>query len=185
MFRYAIYARKSDDDTSVTEKSIGEQLLEADRIATQSSLQVLWRKTESKSAKIPDVRPVWKELVCLIEAGSIDSIICWHINRLVRNMKEGGHLVQLLIDGKIKEIRTPHACYRSGDNILPIVLEAAQATQYSLDLTNTVKRSMAGNFKAGGCNHRTRPGYFNARDPLNRKRGVVERDGHRFELIRK
>ncbi len=183
--RYGLYTRKSHDDKKVTEKSTGEQLLECQTLADREGLTITWQCEESKSAKKPNVRPKYAELVKLIERGHIDGILCWHVNRLARNMDEGGHLVQLMIDGKLKEVRTPHATYKTGDNIWPIVLEAANATQQSLDLVQVVRRSMEGNFRAGGWNHKAPPGYLNVRDRLNSKRGSIAKDPERFPLIRK
>lgn len=185
MLQYATYTRKSDDDTKVTEKSIQEQGDEIQRVVERERLLVVKQWEESKSAKIPGVRPLYSQMIRVIEKGEITGILCWHINRLVRNMKEGGELAQLLIDGKIKEIRTPHSVYREGDNILPLVLEAASATQYSLDLVKAVRRGMEGHFSNGGVNYKARQGYRNERNPVNQKRGIVVPDGHRFELIRK
>lgn len=185
MFRYGLYTRKSRDDRKLTEKSTGEQLYECRAVAQREGLVVAWTCEESKSAKIPRVRPKYDELIDLIEAGKVDAILCWHVNRLVRNMEEGGKLVQLLIEGKIREIKTPQTTFRSGENILTVVLEAASATQFSIDLVNTVNRSFAANHRAGGWNHKALPGYRNVRDPLNMKRGLIERDGDRFELIRR
>ena len=147
---YGQYARKSDDDKSVTEKSITDQLTELKPIIEREGLLVVKTWQESKSAKIPHCRPHFSEMISLIEKGKINGIICWHINRLVRNMGEGGLLVQLFVEGKIKEIRTPSGIYRSGDNILPLVIEAASATQYSLDHTKNVNRGMKSKFAKGG-----------------------------------
>jgi len=185
MLRYGLYARKSHDDKKLTEKSTGEQIAECKALASREGLAVVWECEESKSAKIPFVRPHYAELIKLIEKGKIDAILCWHVNRIIRNMDEGGHFVQLWIDGKLKEVRTPHAVYRTGDNILPIVLEAASATQSSLDLVHVVRRSHDGNFRAGGWNHKVPPGYRNVRDPLTTKRGMVIADPERFALARK
>lgn len=169
----------------MTEKSIGEQLDACDTLALREDLPVCWRKDESKSAKIPGVRPVFLELLGLVEKGKIQGIVCWHVNRLARNPREAGSLMQLLVDGKLKEIRTPHATYRAGDNILPLAVDTASAAQYSIDLSNTVKRSMDGNFRRGNCNSRAPQGYMNRRDPMNLKRGVVEIDPERFPIIQK
>lgn len=185
MLRYAVYARKSNDDRRVTEKSIGEQVSECRKMEAYHGLSIerIWE--ESRTAKIPDNRPQWSQLIAEVKAGRIDAILCWHINRLVRNMKEGGELVQLFADGAIKEIRTPHALYRTGDNILPLVLDAANATQYSIDLHYSAKRSMGAKAAAGGHNGLAAPGYLNARDPLNSKKGTIVKDPERFDLIRK
>jgi site-specific DNA recombinase len=187
MLRYGVYARKSDDDKSVTEKSISDQLAELSLIMQRDGLNVLngctWK--ESKSAKVPRMRPLYSEMIRLIEEGTIDAILCWHINRLVRNMEEGGKLAQLLIDGKVREIRTPSAIYRTGDNIMPLVIEAASATQFSLDHTKNVNRGMDSKFAKGGCNYKVPQGYRNGRHPLNSNIGTIEKDPQRYDLIRK
>ncbi len=183
--RYGLYARKSDDDRKLTEKSIGEQVAECRRLAEAEGLNVARVWEESRSARVPDNRPLWKELVREIRAGRIDGILCWHANRLARNMDEGGELVQLFVDGKLREIRTPHARFSSGDNILPLVIEAASATQYSIDLRRVVKRSMDAKASEGGYNALAPQGYRNERDPMNGKRGTVMNDPERFALMRK
>lgn len=185
MLRYGVYARKSDDDERVTEKSIGEQLAAVDEIIERDDLRVVWRNDESKSAKIPGRRPIYSELVSLIEKGHVDAILCWHINRLVRNIEEGGKLAQLVIDGVIKEIRTPNRVYLQGDNILPLVIEAGMATQQSIDLSRDVTRSMEGAFRKGGTINRSPQGYVNSRNPENLRQGIVEKDEKRFPLMRK
>lgn len=154
-------------------------------LAEREGLLIVHTWLESKSAKIPHRRAMWTELVSLIESGGLDAILCWHINRLVRNMEEGGKLVQLFVDGKLKEIKTPSGTYRTGDNILPLVIEAASATQYSLDLSRRVIVGHVGNFQRGGCNYKVPHGYRNERDPLNLKKGVVAKDDDRFVLVRK
>lgn len=184
MLRYALYARKSNDDRKVTEKSIGEQVAECMHVAAELGLEIMWRAEESKSAMRPGQRPQFTELLRKIERGNIDAILCWHLNRLVRNMEEGGKLVQLVADGKIKEIRTPHGIYRTGESIWQVVIEAASATQYSLDQRNLVNRALMGNFKSGGCNYRALPGYRNERDPINPKKGIVVPDGEQFTFVR-
>jgi len=185
MLNYAQYARKSDDDKSVTEKSIGDQVAELALIVQREGILVRRSWEESRSAKIPHRRPGWDEMIGLVERGTVNAIICWHINRLVRNMEEGGRLVQLFVDGKIQEIRTPSGVYRSGDNILPLVIEAASATQFSLDHTRNVNRGMKSKFAKGGCNYKTPQGYLNGRDPINPDIGVIMRDPQRYDLIRK
>ena len=100
-------------------------------------------------------------------------------------MEEGGKLSQLFIDGKLKEIRTPSAIYKTGDNILPLVIEAATATQYSLDLQKVVARGMETCFLEGGCMNKAPQGYRNVRDGIDLRKGHIECDPDRFELIRR
>ncbi len=184
MLRYALYTRKSDERREVTEKSTSEQLA-ACRVLAPARGLVVREFAESKSAKVPGVRPLFDEMVRMVEKGEVNAILCWKVDRLARNMKEGGALAQLLIDGKIKEICTPHACYKPGDNILPLVLETATSTQYSLDLKVNVVRGLSGHFERGGWNACAPQGYRNDRDLINPKVGIVVPDEPRFTLLRK
>lgn len=185
MPRYALYARKSDEDTRVTEKSIGEQVAALTSLAAERNLAVVARYEESRSARTPGDRPLFREMLRQVETGDVNGVLCWHVNRLARNMEEGGKLAQLLIDGRIREIVTPHATYRSGDNILPLVLEAATSAQFIVELSRNVRRGLAGHFEAGGVNHKARLGYRNGRDPDNPRKGVVLADEPRFSLLGK
>lgn len=185
MLNYGLYTRKSDDDRTVTEKSIRDQLTELKSLKEREGLHVVKTWEESMSAKIPNVRPDYTEMIKFIERGIINALLVWSINRLIRNMEEGGKLVQLFVDGKIKEIRTPFGTYRTGDNILPLVVEAASAAQFSIDHSNNVTRGMKGKFARGGCNYKIPQGYMNARDPFNDNIGIIVKDPQRFDLIRK
>lgn len=185
MLNYAQYARKSDDDRSVTEKSISDQLEQLTALRQRESLKVVRSWRESQSAKIPNKRAGYSEMISLIECGKINAILCWNINRLARNMEEGGKLVQLFVEGKIQEIKTPHATYRTGDNILPLVVEAATAAQFSLDHTKDVNRGMTSKFNKGGCNYKAPQGYLNARDALNPDIGILLKDPKRYDVILK
>ena len=40
---------------------------------------------EERSAKKPDSRPVFSEMLGYIEQGKADGVLCWQINRLSRN----------------------------------------------------------------------------------------------------
>jgi site-specific DNA recombinase len=185
MLRYALYARKSSERREETEKSIDEQTAECQMLAARSDLTVAAVYGESKSAKKPGVRPLYAQMIQQIEKGEVNAILCWKVNRLIRNMEEGGKLVQLLVDGTIQEIRTPFQVFRPRDNILPLVLDAASSTQYSIDLVDTVTRGLKGHFDLGGWNSKAYVGYVNARHPVNHKVGVVLPDGERFTLLRK
>ncbi|MDQ3813098.1 MAG: recombinase family protein [Armatimonadota bacterium] len=185
MFRYGLYARKSKEDKSGVIKSIKDQLDIWRQLAAERGLLIVKEYEENKTAKIPGVRPVYNRLIADIQAGRIDAILVWHINRLARNMAEGGALAQMLIDGVLKEIRTPTWIYRPGDNILPLLLEQGMSTQYSLDLSQAVTRGMNSMAEEGGWPHQAKVGYLNARDPHNPKKGIVIKDPERFDAMRR
>jgi site-specific DNA recombinase len=185
MLRYGLYSRKSDKEDGDTIKSIEDQKAYWNERAHQHNLLIAKIYEENKSAKIPGTRPVYKQMIADLKAGRIDAVLVWHVNRLARNMAEAGELAQLLIDGKIKAIRTPVAVYTSADNILPLLLEQGTATQFSRDLSRTMVLTMEQMTKDGGWPHRAQIGYLNARDPLNARRGIVVPDPERFPLVRR
>lgn len=185
MLRYALYARKSKDDKSGIIKSIQDQTTIWRELAHAQNLCIKAEYEENKSAKGPGLRPVYQTMMTRIKRGEIDGILVWHVNRLARNMEEAGALAQMLIEGKIQEIRTPHWTYKPGDNILPLLLEQGMSTQYSLDLSEAVTRGMRSMVEAGGWPHQAKLGYLNARDPQNAKRGIILKDPERFDLTRR
>jgi site-specific DNA recombinase len=185
MLRFGLYARKSKEDKSGAIKSIEDQKAIWAELATQMGIDIASIYEENKTAMIPNVRPIYKELIGEIKAGRLDGILVWHINRLARNMEEAGSLAQMLIDGKIQEIRTPSWTYHSGDNILPLLMEQGMSAQSSRDLSNTIRLSFKFLVDGGGWPHRAKLGYLNQRDPLNSKRGIVVADPQRFGLVRK
>jgi site-specific DNA recombinase len=182
---WIIYTRKSDDDKKVTEKSIAEQVQECQKMATRDALSVVAYIEESKSAKVAGKRPLFSAMVRRIERGEAQGILCWHVNRLARNMTEGGRLADLMAEGKLREIRTPTSVFKTGDNIIPLVVEAGTSTQYSLDVVRNVSRGMKGHYESGGTTYKAPAGYRNQRDPDNLKRGIVVVDEPRFNLIRR
>lgn len=183
--RYALYARKSKDDKSGIIKSLKDQKDVWHGLAEAQGLHIMVEYEENKSARAPGGRPFYAEMIRRIRKGQIDGILVWHVNRLARNMEEAGALAQMLIEGRIKEIRTPHWTYKPGDNILPLLLEQGMSAQYSLDLSEAVRRGMDSMVEAGGWPHQAKLGYLNARDPLNPKKGILIKDPERWDLTRR
>lgn len=179
MTRYILYARKSQEDEGRQQQSIEDQTRIMTESAHRLSLNLVATLTEEKSAKEPYMRPIFDRMIGMLQNGEVDAILCYHANRLARNMVEGGLLQHLLTKGTIKEIRTHNEVFRSGDNILPFVLQAAMSTQYSLDLSEHVRRGIDSKVQKGGYPQRAPEGYIN-----NLFEHTIEKDAERFPLIR-
>ena len=147
-------------------------------IGQRIGLDIVLTLTEEKSAKEPYERPVFDKAIEMIKKGEADAILCYHVNRLARNMVEGGLLQHLLTKGLLKEIRTHNEMFSSGDNILPFVLQTAMSTQYSLDLSQHVIRGMTSKVESGWYPHRAPDGYVN-----NLFEHTIEVDPERFPLL--
>lgn len=104
--KYVLYTRKSTTDDERQEKSIDEQIEACMKACiAPDGLKVVKVIEEKNSAKEPDIRPKFREVIDGIKAGRYDGLICWHPDRLARNMKEAGEIIDLLDKGILKDLR--------------------------------------------------------------------------------
>lgn len=156
--RYIRYSRKSSEAKERQAISINDQNLECDKIEVQDSLNVSYKLDESHSAFKPNNRPEFDKMIALIESHQADAILTWKPDRLCRNPKEGGHLLQLLQDGILKEIRcvTGEIFTPDSDHLI-LQIHFGMANQYSRNLSQNVKR---------GLNHKCERGEYPRPAPI-------------------
>ncbi|HMS55294.1 MAG TPA: recombinase family protein [Fimbriimonadaceae bacterium] len=178
--RIAIYARKSSESEDRQVQSLDDQLTILTSMAEREGYEVVEVLRESKSAKDPGARPEFARLVHLIESGRLDGILTWHINRLARNMIDGGKIAHMLHEKQFSFIRTPDRIFRPDDNVLLIAIENATATNFIHDLRKNVAR---------GMDSKAARGWFPGRAPLGYRNNLytneIEPDPERFDLVRK
>ncbi len=178
--KYVVYARKSSESEDRQVQSIDDQINKLKEIAKDFNLQVVKVFKESKSAKQPNNRPLFSELISLIESGNANGILCWQINRLSRNPVDSATIQWMLQEGKIQSIKTVEREYRSDDNQLLFSVESGMANQFILDLRKATIRGLVGKLERGGYISKAPLGYKN--DIINK---TIVRDPERFDLIRK
>ena len=139
---YALYARKSTTSEDRQASSIEDQVKECmDKVVVPNDLNVIKIYEESFSAKIADTRDEFKSLINEIENGHIEGLIAWHPDRLARNMKEAGSIIDLVDRGLIKDLRFPTFTFENtpaGKMLLGITF--VMAKQYSEHLAESVDR---------------------------------------------
>ena len=136
-----LYCRKSSESEDKQMLSLASQIDEAARISEYYKLPTFIEVfQESKSAKKKSLRIEFLRMMNMIESNEIDSIVCWKLDRLARNMSEGGVLIDLLGSGIIKAIITHDRVYYPSDNVILMSVEFGQSTQTSKDLVVNVKR---------------------------------------------
>jgi site-specific DNA recombinase len=116
---------------------------------------------EAKSAKVSGQRKVFAKMVKDLRSKRVNAIICWKLDRLARNMIEGGEVIDLLQQGVIKAIITPHKIYYPNENALLMAVEFGAANQYSRDLSQNVKRGQVRKAKNGCPPSRACIGFIN------------------------
>jgi DNA invertase Pin-like site-specific DNA recombinase/phage FluMu protein Com len=153
--RYILYARRSTIDEGRQEKSLSQQIDECvERVVKPENIALHNEDIieEKGSAKEPDIRPGFRRMLNAIIAGKYDGIIAWHPDRLARNMKEAGEIIDLLDKGIIKDLRFATSTFENsptGKMLLGISFVLSK--QYSEHLSESVTR---------GNRHKTQGGKF-------------------------
>jgi len=178
--KYFLYARKSSEGEDRQIQSIDDQINRLKKLANDLDLDIKKIYTEAKSAKKPDNRPIFDEMIQRIENGEADGILCWQINRLSRNPIDSGKLGWLLQQGTLKSIQTIDRQYLPDDNVLLFSVESGVANQYILDLRKNTKRGLQSKLEKGWQNGVASLGYLN-----DKENKTIVKDPERFNLVRK
>src|SRR5437016_112985 len=101
---FFIYVRKSTESDEKQVRSIDDQLAEIRELIARDRLRVVDMFAERQSAKVKG-RPLFSDMLSRIEAGEADGIIAWHPDRLARNAFDGGYLIDLIDEGKIRMLK--------------------------------------------------------------------------------
>ena len=181
--KFFVYARKSTDRGDNQIESLPDQIKVLRRLASEKNLKIVDILEESKSAKKPNNRPIFSEMIERIRNGEANGIICWKLDRLARNPIDAGTVSWMLQEGTIKQINTFEKEYRPEDNVLMMSVEMGMANQYSKDLSLNVSRSVLSKFERGEYPSRAPIGYMNIRE--SKKKAYVDKDPMRYELVRK
>ena len=147
--KYFLYARKSSESEERQVQSIDDQVNRLKKLAGEIKIPIKSILTEAKSAKKPNNRPLFEEMVDRIKNGEAEGILCWQMNRLSRNPVDSGTISWLLQQGVIKSIRTIDREYLPDDNVLLMSVESGMANQFLLELSKNVKRGLQGKLEQG------------------------------------
>jgi site-specific DNA recombinase len=181
--RYVLYCRKSSEAEDKQVLSIESQVEELEELAKNNGLKIVEIITESKSAKAAG-RPGFSKMIKLIESGRADSILCWKLDRLARNMIDGGTIIDMLQRSKIAHIKTSDGEHTPNDNTLYMSVIFGMANQFCIDLSNNVKRGMKKKLESGWRPGLAPPGYINDMSEEQGNRKIIK-DPVGFKLIKR
>ncbi len=178
-YRYVIYARKSTESEERQARSLSDQTLECRDLANNNKLTVAKVIQESESAKEPDIRPKFRAMLEDFNKGKYDGIIAWHPDRLARNMKDAGEMIDLLDKKIIKDLKFVSFTFENntmGKMLLGIAFVLSK--QYSDQLSDNVKRGIRRSIEEGKFLNKAKHGYYKDRNQFLRP------DGENYQLIK-
>ncbi len=176
--RYVLYARKSTDDPQRQLRSIDDQIKECREFAARIGIKIVAVVKEEKSAKKPGLRPYFNSVVEGIRAKKYDGILAWNPDRLARNMREGGELIDMVDEGLIKDLKfVTHHFTPDANGKMLLGMAFVLSKQYSDKLSQDVSRGVKRSFREGKSTGTPKHGYV--RD----EQGFYRPDGRNFELI--
>ncbi len=178
--KYVLYARKSTDDPQRQVRSIPDQVAECLILAGRLGITIKSKDIlqETKSAKKPNQRPIFSQMLKDIRSGKYDAILAWNPDRLARNMKEAGEIIDMVDENVITDMKfVTHHFSKDANGKMLLGMSFVLSKQYSDDLSQKVTRGTRRNF-AEGKTPTPKHGYF--RD----EEGIYRPDGQNFEQIR-
>jgi site-specific DNA recombinase len=176
--KYFLYARKSTEDDDKQIQSIDDQINYWKR-KINSDIEIVDILSEEKSAKAPNIRKKFYEMIERIEKWEAKWILCWKLNRLSRNPVDTWQIQWMLQKWVIEKIITSEREYLPIDSWLIFSVETWIANQSNLDLSKDTIRGMQWKADRWWFNWVAPQWYLN--DILNK---TVVIDPERFNLIK-
>ena len=180
--RYVIYLRKSTDDEAKQVRSLEDQRAECLELAKRLQITVAEDDIieESASAKISGNRPLFEDMLQGFRVGRYHGLISWSPDRISRNMKEAGEVIEMIDTELIQDLQFKTYQFENNPNgkmLLGILF--ATSKQYSDKLSVDVKRGTGGNIREGKYNGVVKKGYF-----VDASTGYFVPDGYNWDLLR-
>lgn len=161
--------------------SIDSQISEIRKqFSSRSDITIVEIFEEAQSAKKPG-RKIFDDMLRRIEKGEAEGIIAWHPDRLARNSIDGGRVIFLLDQGKLKDMHFSTFSFENnsqGKFMLSIIF--GYSKYYVDNLSENVKRGNRTKVEKGWKPSKAPVGYLNHSEDR-----TIIIDPERFELVRR
>lgn len=166
-----IYCRKSTDRDDKQANSLEHQIANCRTTAERLGLEVVREYQESASAKNEFKRPMFNEMVELLQKGKIDFLIVDEPKRISRNNIDTSRIIDLLDKKRVKGIYATSREYRSDnsrDKFL-LQLDLSLSKMDNEDRSKDIRDKMITCAKKGMCLTKAPFGYLNVTLSKNKK----------------
>ena len=139
--RYVLYARKSTQGKEKQQKSIQDQIRECKEFARKNNIRIHQSYIDEQTARKSGKRTEFTNMLTMIRRGTYNAILSWHPDRLARNMREGGEIIDLVDKGIIADLKFPSYTFENdGGGKLALGIQFVLAKNYSDNLSVNTKR---------------------------------------------
>jgi DNA invertase Pin-like site-specific DNA recombinase len=177
--KFVLYARKSTKGKDKQQKSIQDQLSECKEFAERNNIFILNKYIDRHTARKSNSRTEFSNMITAINKGRYNAILSWHPDRLARNMKEGGEIIDLLDRGVLVDLKFPSFTFvNDGHGKVTLGIEFVLAKNYSDNLSVNTERGNKRRYLEGKGLKDDKYGY-----KLNKEK-YYRPDGKNFELIK-
>ncbi len=180
--RYVMYLRKSTDDEAKQVRSLEDQETECRALAEQIGVKVRDEDIiiESASAKKSGNRPLFDSMLLGFKTGKYHGLLAWSPDRLSRNMKEAGEIIEMIDLEQIQDLYFKTYQFENNPNgkmLLGILF--ATSKQYSGKLSVDVSRGITGAIRDGKYVGVIKKGYY-----VDLSTGYFLPDSENWKLLR-
>lgn len=173
--RTAIYARISKDDGEAL--GVGRQVDDCEKLAAQKDWSVTERYIDNNvSASKNRPRPAYERMIADVEAGALDAVVVWDIDRLTRKpmeletfieLADRHHLSLASVGGEI-DLSSPQGR-------LTARIKGGVARHEAEQMGRRIRRKQEENARTGRSYH--------GQTPFGYDRATVTRDGHERRML--
>ena len=180
--RYALYLRKSTKGEDRQEHSIKDQKKDCiNLVANRYKLSIRDEDIyeDKESAKVSGKRPAYNAMLKAVRSGKYAGIIAWHYDRLARNMKEAGEIIDLIDNGTIKDLLFATAHFENSPNGKMVLgINFVLSKHYSDHLSESVLRGIDNRTDNGSILNQIIHGY-----KIDEYRRLIA-DGRNWDILR-
>lgn len=160
-YKYVIYARKSSEEKDRQLCSLNDQITECNKLKVRLGLKIVGKPIrEAKSAKKPNKREGFNQLLKDLKLGRIQGVIAWAPDRLARNMLEAGMIIDMIDEGIIKDLKfATYPFSKDANGLMLLGMSFVLSKQYSDKLSQDVTRGQDARRGEGKAVGITKHGY--------------------------